>query len=527
MPAYRTDRTVNAVFTDAVKNHHDELFLDFSGEQLTYGETDAQVQRVACGLHELGVGPGDHVVTMLDNGPDAVLLWLALNRLGAVNVPVNTSFKGEFLRHQVADAGAALAVVEAGYLDRFDAVSADTEELRHVLVRGDAGTERRRYAVSDLDEHRLDAVALPEVEVGPADRAVLLYTSGTTGPAKGCMLGHNYLCDQGARLSVLGGRTPDELSWTPLPLFHIFGMAILTSTIQLGGAASFAPRFSVSGFWPEIERSGARIVNMLGSMAMLLAQQPDTPESRRCHGQIRAALAVPFPEELKVTWRERFGVRSPGLIMYGQTEAGSAVSCTLDEPVPPGATGRRNETFEAMVVDEQDRELPPGEVGEIVVRPRHPNVMFSGYWNRPEATAEAWRNLWHHTGDLGRFDAEGYFYWVDRKKDYLRRRGENISSFEVEAALTRHPAVSEVAVHAVPSELTEDDVKATAVLVEGAALDPAALIRWAEEHVPAFAVPRYVEFRDELPKNPVGRVLKFQLREQGVTPDTWDREVGR
>ena len=527
MPGYRTDRTVNDIFADAVKNHHDEPFLDFSGERLTYGETEAGVQRIARGLHALGVGRGDHVVTMLDNGPDAVLMWLALNRLGAANVPVNTSFKGEFLRHQVADAGAALAVVEAGYLDRFDAVSADTRELRHVLVRGGAVATDRRYAVSDLDEHRLDRGDLPDVEVGPADRSVLLYTSGTTGPAKGCMLGHNYLCDQGARLTDLGGRARHELSWTPLPLFHIFGMAILTSTIQLGGAASFAPRFSVRGFWPEIERTGARIVNMLGSMAMLVAQQPDTPESLACFRQIRAALAVPFPEELKATWRERFGVQSPGLIMYGQTEAGSVVSCTPDEPVPPGATGRINGTFDAIVVDDQDRELPPGEVGEIVVRPKHPNVMFSGYWNRPEATAEAWRNLWHHTGDLGRFDQDGYFYWVDRKKDYLRRRGENISSFEVEAALTRHPAVSEVAVHAVPSELTEDDVKATLVLMAGAALDPADLSEWAVEHVPAFALPRYIEIRAELPKNPVGRVLKFQLREQGVTPNTWDREAHR
>jgi crotonobetaine/carnitine-CoA ligase len=515
--------TVNGLIRTAVEAHPDAPFLDFSGDTYSYGRVDGETQRLARGLHALGVSRGDRVVTVLDNGPDAVIAWFAVNRLGAVNVPVNTAYKGEFLRHQIADAGASVVVIEEPYLDPIAAVAAGAPALRHILVRGVA-TPVPGTQVSTLDEHRLGAGELPDVDVAPRDLAALIYTSGTTGPSKGCMCSHNYLVDQGMRLGELGKRTAEDLVWTPLPLFHIFAIATVLDAARLGASASISPKFSVSGFWPEVRRTGATVVNLLGSMGVMLASAPDNDDSLACHGQIRSLLAVPFPDALKQTWRDRFGVKFPGANVYGQTEAGSMITAAVDLPVPDGSAGRRNDTLDVRIFSEDDVECPPGTVGEIVVRPNRPHVMFSGFWNRPESSWGLADNYWHHTGDLGKFDEDGFFYFVDRKKDYLRRRGENISSFEVEVALMAHPDVSEAAVHAVYSDVTEDDVKATIVLAPGATLTEADFLAWAADHVPRFALPRYVEFRSELPKNPVGRVLKYQLRDEGVTATTWDRE---
>lgn len=233
----------------------------------------------------------------------------------------------------------------------------------------------------------------------------------------------------------------------------------------------------------------------------------------------------PFPRDYTTIWRERFGVELAGSNAYGLTECCLTTHHRLDRPAPAGSSGRENDDYDVRIFDDDDNEVPVGTPGEIVVRPKRPHVMFEGYWNRPEATAALLRNLWFHTGDIGRFDADGFFYFVDRKKDYLRRRGENISSFEMETAFLAHPDIVEVAVHAVYSELAEDDVKVTAVRVVGSTLTEEELCQWSVEKLPYFAVPRYVEFRDELPKNPVGRVLKYALRDQGRTERTWDREA--
>jgi crotonobetaine/carnitine-CoA ligase len=278
----------------------------------------------------------------------------------------------------------------------------------------------------------------------------------------------------------------------------------------------------VSRFWSEVNRTGATIASLIGAMIPLLAQAPPTDEER-ANRTLRTVFGAPFTPALLDTYRERFGIRCLYSV-YGLTEAAPLTSLPPDEDGPPGSAGRPDPDFDVRVVDDDDREVPAGEVGEVVARPRRPGAMFDGYWGRPSDTVDALRNLWFHTGDLGRFDGDGYFYFVDRKKDYLRCRGENISSFELERAFMAHGALAEVAVHAVPSALGEDDLKVTAVLRPEAALTEEELVRWCLERVPYFAVPRYVEFRAELPKNTVQRVLKYQLRADGVTPGTWDRE---
>jgi crotonobetaine/carnitine-CoA ligase len=518
--------TVNAAFELAVQRHPEELFLDCSGSTLSYAEADTDVERLASGLQELGVARGDRVIAQLDNGVDAVVAWLAALRIGAIYCPLNTAYKGEFLRHEVADTQAKIALVEAAYLPRFQAVWDALPDLAVIVARIDAadvGSSTARRPIGWNDVIAGGGVA-DRGEARPNDLACLMFTSGTTGPSKACMISHAYLCDVGRRILELSARTREELNWTPLPVFHLYASSIVVSTMMIGGAVSLAPRFSVQSFWPEVERTGARIVSLLGTMSTLLAHAPDTDVIRRCRGQLRATQSAPMSDDIQEIWQERFGVAAPGINSYGMTEAALMTSLLVGQPSPPGTAGQRNDSFDVRIVDRDDHELPVDAVGEIVCRPLRPGVMFDGYWNRPEATVKATRNLWFHTGDLGRFDKAGFLHFEDRKKDYIRRRGENISSATMEAAFANHPAIFEVAVHAVASKLGEDDVKVTAVLRPGHDISEEELCRWSADHVPYFAVPRYVEFRDELPKNLVGRTLKYALRDQGRTPTTWDRE---
>ncbi len=519
--------TVIAALERAVAKHPDRVLLDFSGEFHTYGDIDRQSTRLAHALAALGVQQGQTVVTMLDNNVDAVLCWFAINKLCAVSVPINTALKGEFLRHQIADAGAALVVCEASYVERIAAVSDGLPDVKLVLTRGEPSDGCcGSLPLASLNEHRGHDDSAFERKPNPWELACLIYTSGTTGPSKGCMISYNYMCNL-ARLQLRAGPANEhDVTITPLPLFHMNAMCVgVLASILVGARVAFVPRFSVSNFWPEVERSGATIASILGSMGAMLANAPDTEAGQRCKGQIHTVRGNPFTEEVKAIWRERFGAKQVGGNGYGLTEAAVITSLAGGEYAAPGSSGKRIPDFDVRIVDDLDREVPAGTSGEIIVRPLRPDIMFMGYWHRPEDTLKIMRNLWLHTGDIGKFDEQGFFYFVDRKKDYLRRRGENISSFEMEAAFARHPALAEVAVHAVPSDKGEDDVKVTAMLRPGMTLSPEDLFRWAIDAVPYYALPRYIEFRDNLPKNPQGRVLKYELRDQGCTPATWDQET--
>ncbi|MFM0164762.1 AMP-binding protein [Paraburkholderia sediminicola] len=525
--------TVIAALERAVAAHPDRVLLDFSGALYTYADVDRLSTRLAHSLASLGVQAGQTVVTMLDNNVDAVISWLAVNKLCAVSVPINTALRGEFLRHQIADAGAPLVICEADYLDRIAAVAAQLSEVKQVLYRSaDASavavtaTTCGPLPLAPLDAHRGHDDTPFERKPNPWDLASLIYTSGTTGPSKGCMISYNFMCNL-ARLQLRAGpASANDVTITPLPLFHMNALAVgILSNILVGARVAIIPRFSVSNFWPEVERSGATIASILGGMGGLLANAPDHEAAKRCFGQIHTVRGNPFTEENKKVWRERFGARQVGGNGYGLTEACVITSLPGGEYAAPGSSGKRIADFDVRIVDDLDRELPANMPGEIVCRPLRPDIMFMGYWRRPEETLKLMRNMWFHTGDIGKFDDDGFFYFVDRKKDYLRRRGENISSFEMESAFARHPDIAEVAVHAVPSDKGEDDVKVTAILNPGAALTAEALFHWATDAVPYYALPRYIEFRETLPKNPQGRILKYQLRDEGKTASTWDIEA--
>ena len=514
-----------AALARAVAAHPHKVLFDFSGETTTYAAFDVLSNRMAHALRALGVKTGTTVTSLFDNHLDAVVLWIALTKLGAVSVPLNTALKGEFLRHQVVDSGAEIVVCDAVYAPRLFEVADLLGNVQRVLVRGALDTGPAvGFAIEHLDEHRgHDATPMAELP-DPAALNALIYTSGTTGPSKGCMISGNQMCHVARLLLRAAPFGPDDVLWTPLPLYHMNAIATgVVSTLLVGATISIAPRFSVSGFWPAVEASGATVVSILGALGTLLAQAPDNAAMQRCFGQIHTVKGNPFPEEIKTLWRTRFGARHIGSNAYGLTEA-LITSVPAGEPVPPGSSGRCAPEFDVRIFDDQDHPLPPGQAGEVVCRPLHPDIMFKGYWRRAEDTQKVMGNMWFHTGDIGKFDEAGFFYFVDRKKDYLRRRGENISSFEMESAILLHPEVEQVAVHAVQSNLGEDDLKVTALLVEHAQLTEEALCRWLVDRVPYYAVPRYIEFRAGLPVNPQGRVLKYQLRDEGVTPATWDIE---
>jgi crotonobetaine/carnitine-CoA ligase len=499
----------------------DGEYLDVVGTKLSAADVADTGGRISAMLTDLGVARGDRVSTLVENSPEALLAWWGIVLAGAVAVPINTAYKGEYLRHQLADSGSRVLLVEPSLFERADRVAAQVESLRHVVVLGDDEWRDRMAATTP---------AAPAT-VRPSDLGTFIYTGGTTGPSKGCMLSHCYHEALSRQIGICWRRTADDVVWTPLPMFHF--NAIVTAVLGpliYGGRAAIEHRFSVSRFWPEMNRTGATVTSTLGTMAYLLAHDVDRPEMPKsgapeANRSLRLIGAAPLPVEVDSILKSRFGIDTFSGA-YGVTEA-SLVSWQ-----PPGVENKPNaagvindEYFDVRIFDDDDHELPRGRDGEIVLRPKRPHTMFEGYWGRPEATVETSRNWWYHTGDIGRIDEEDYLFFVDRKADYLRRRGENISSFEVERILMSHGALADVAVHAVPSDLTEDDLKVTATVKEGASTTEEALFRWCIDELPYFALPRYIEFRAELPRSPVGRVLKRRLRDEGFTATTWDVEA--
>jgi crotonobetaine/carnitine-CoA ligase len=527
--------SLSQLLTTRLESDPDSEYLDVTGTAFSAADVARRGGSLAASLATLGVEQGDRVATLMENSPAAMLSWWGTVLRGAICAPINSAYKGDYLRHQLADSASRVVVVQGDLASRVAAVAKDVESLEHVIVTGEPDIDLDAPELRGVSVHRWDDVlavepAPPNLDVAPRDLATFVYTGGTTGPSKGCMLSHNYHVGLANQIAICWRRTPDDVVWSALPLFHFNAISVcLVGALTCGGRAAVSGKFSVSGFWPEMSRTGATVVSLLGSMAYLLANDEDRPQMPKsglpeANTSLRLIGAAPMPPEIDRALRERFGVEVFSGA-YGLTEA-SLVSWTpLGVENRPNAAGVINdEYFDVRIFDNDDNELRRGTDGEIVLRPKRPHVMYEGYWGNDEATVRTHRNLWFHSGDIGRIDEDGYLYFIDRKADYLRRRGENISSFEVEKIIFKHDAVIDVVVHAVPSALTEDDLKITATLDPGATLTEEQLFLWCVEELPYFALPRYIEFRDELPRSPVGRVLKRVLRDEGVTESTWDLE---
>lgn len=527
----QADETVVSMVFDAIAAVPDLPFLWFEGGALSYAQVGDRISRFATGLAAQGVRPGDRVAALLDDHPDVPALWVAANLVGAIWVPLNTALVGAFLDHQIADSDPTVVIFDAVYGDRLRNALAGATGVRLLVGEGAvdlAATHPPHLRATTLSElaSQVSTAGLPPPP-RPEDISLILYTSGTSGPSKGCLLPHSYMCTCTRASSP--NREHGEAVLSVLPLFHMNGLvngflncAVRHALLAIGG------RFSVSKFWSIVERSGARHVNLLGAMSSLLAYMDDVPEIARTRGQLRVAGGAPYPPDVSRIWRERFGAEIIGSAAFGMTECAPIASTPKGVVAPAGSSGRPNDLFELRLLDNRDNEVPDGAVGEICVRPKRPGVMFSGYWRLPDVTLEAFRNLWFHTGDLARLD-DGWLYFVDRKKDYVRRRGENISSQEVEHVVLSHPGVRQAAFHSVTSDMAEDDdLKLTVVPGEGSSrMSEAELYGWLIDKLPSFALPRYLEYRSELPLTASGRIRKQQLRAEGVGPTTWERPSRR
>jgi crotonobetaine/carnitine-CoA ligase len=503
----------------AASDPHRALFA-CGDEAWTVGEAASIAAGHASALAAAGVGRGDRVALFCSNRPQLMRVVLGCAWLGAIAVPVNVACRGPQLQYYLANSGARLLAVEAALLPELAGVEAGAVALERVwVVDGDAAAAPAAWA------SRTAAMPAPGAPVGaatlsPGDTVAILYTSGTTGPSKGVCCPHAQLIAWGEHSARLLGVGRDDVLCTTLPLFHVNALNGFFQALVTGASQVVLPRFSASAFWDEMAARGATVGYLLGAMVpMLLARPPSGAE--RAH-RMRIALAPGVPAALHARFRERTGVAL--LEGYGSTETNFVIAAVPGEGAE-GTMGRLRPGFSARVADEHDAELPPGEAGELLLRADEPFAFATGYWGMPDRTVEAWRNLWFHTGDRVVRDAEGRFRFVDRLKDAIRRRGENVSSWEVEQVLLSHPSVAAAAVFPVRSELAEDEVMAAIVPEAGATLDPVGLVRFCETRMPHFAVPRFVDRVDDLPRTENGKVRKVVLRERGVTPSTWDREA--
>ena len=512
------DRVLPKLLTAQAARFGDAPLFACGPLQLSYGDTQRAAARAASALTAAGIAQGDRVAIICGNRAEFMPVFLGCGWMGAVSVPVNTASRGFQLQHILSNSGAKLLVIEDTLLEVLDGLDLATLDITRIWVIGDGVLpDLPGITVEYLPQTTAEA---PPAPVRPSDPLTILYTSGTTGLSKGVVCPHAQFFWWGVYTGhMLGLRTGDVLH-TPLPLFHTNALNCFFQALLHGCQQVVEPKFSVSGFWGAMGASGATVTYVLGAMVPMLLSRPESADEK-AH-QVRVALAPGVPAPAAAEFTRRTGVVL--LDAYGATESNVVIG-TTEATLKPGWTGLLLEGFDARIVDDADNPVPDGQAGELVIRADEPFAMSLGYFGMPEKTAEAWQNLWLHTGDRMLRAPDGYFRFLDRMKDSIRRRGENISSYEVEQVLAAHPDLAEVVVFPVASDLAEDEVMTAIVLRDGATVTPEAIIRHCEGKMSYFAVPRYVEFVAELPKTANGKVQKFKLRERGVTPATWDREA--
>jgi crotonobetaine/carnitine-CoA ligase len=526
------ERSLVHVVQEAARDFPGKSWIITDRQNASFAAVDAMSNRIARGLLGLGLRSGDRLVTMLSDSIEQIAIWLACTKLGLVEVPINTAYRGDILAHVLSDCGARVAVADSRFATRLAELEARPFALRQLVFLSAAGAADAGV-IGGVHKAGWKALSLAAIlsdddsDIGslPAEWDIIgiMYTSGTTGRSKGVMVTHAHAFEYAFGLATVLRLTSADTYYTSgLPLFHIAGRwgVVLASAIA-GATVALPSQFSVNKYWDDVRRFGATTTFLLGAMANFLQRQPIHADD--CNNPLRKVLMCPLLPDV-AAFAARFGVEVA--TAYGATEANAPVFMPLGTPVTEAqVVGQvRSDKFELIVADSYDKPVAPGTVGEILVRSKEPWILMQGYWKQADATNRAWRNLWLHTGDAGRTDAQGNVYFVDRLQDTIRRRGENISSMEVEGILGQHPSIAACTVFPVKSENTEQEVMAAVVLKPGECVDPVALIHWLEVRMPSFMVPRYLDFVAELPRTPTGKVTKAVLRDAGITATTWDRE---
>lgn len=493
------------------------FYLAPDGREWTYAEFHRNVSGVAHALRRLGVRQGDHVLSWLPNGTDALRVWFGLNYLGAVYVPVNTAYRGSLLEHVVANSDARLLIAHGQLVSRLAEIR--LAQLDQVVTIGDVAC-----AIAGLKSHGAKVLEdegkePPELErpLHPWDTQAIIYTSGTTGPSKGVLLSYMHLFTNSG-IEAYPYVTHKDRFLVTLPLFHVAGASFVFAMMIRAASFALVDSFRTDDFWKIVDRTRSTATLLLGVMTQFLLKQPPASDDRsHC---LRTALLMPLSEE-NAAFRTRFATDI--FTCFNMTETTVPVLSALN-PTNVASCGRVRSHVEVRLVDANDIEVPPGSVGEMIVRSHAPWALNHGYQKNPEATAAAWRNGWFHTGDAFRVDADGCYYFVDRIKDAIRRRGENVSSYEVEAEAGRFHAIKEAAAVAVPGEYGEDEILLVVSPKADVSINPVELLHFLKDRLAYFMLPRYLRIMTELPKTPTLKVQKVLLRQQGVTADTFDRQ---
>jgi carnitine-CoA ligase len=521
------DMTWQRLLERQASRNGDKTYLVFEGTRYSYADAERLTRRIAAGLLGFGIGHGTHVALLLANCPENLFLNMALGRVGAVACPINTAARGDLLAYFLHTSKAQAVILGSSCAERFAEVADRATAIERLVIVQDTLEEL------PATDWRLPSAGYAALEAGAGDRPLpvvrpedpqaIMFTSGTTGPSKGIVVSNAQSSGFSiGRVEYLGLRQ-DDVVFTCLPLFH--GNALNAAAVPAFVADAtlvLARRFSARSFWEQVRENEVTQFNLLSSMTNILWGQSPSPQDRE--HQVRQCTMVPVPT-FAHEFAQRFGVEI--VSSYSLTDFGQG---SFLQPGTPASkfrsAGQPRPGVELCIVDDDDRPLPAGEAGEICLRSPDPTLAGRYYFDMPQENERAWRGGWFHTGDRGYLDAEGYLFFVDRKKDAIRRRGENISSWEVEQVIGRHPGVAEVAVYPVRSELSEDEVMASIVCRAGSTVDPVELIRFCERNMAYFMVPRFLEFVPDLPRTLTEKVQKQELRRRAEEnlAHAWDRE---
>jgi crotonobetaine/carnitine-CoA ligase len=502
----------------------DAPFLLADDRRLTYADVDGLTDARAAGLDGLGVEPGDVVALFMENSLEFVLCSFAINKRGAAWSPINAVYRGDWLRRAIEDIDSDILIVDAALLPRVLELG-DGLPTKKLVIYGDLRGDPPPMTWLTCEELAGHTTRRSTLEVLPAALGAVIWTSGTTGRSKGVMESNYAWLSGGATIARARDTQPADIAYCCLPLYNTGGWSInLFGALSSGTAVAIDQHFSVTEFWNRCRHFNATQMATVGIMQIYLWQQPEKPNDRDNAVRV-AGLMTGMPPDLVEPFKERFGI---DLIWntFGQSEVMSPTITQPGKTYPPGSTGHPRPDMEVKVLNEDDYEVAVGETGEICVRPLEPDIIFSGYYRQPEATLESFRNLWYHSGDLGKFDEDGQLYFVDRKSDSTRYKGRNISSFEIESVARNYPNIRECAAIGITSaELEVEDEVMLCVVATDAEIDPHGLARFINDNAPYYFVPRYIVLIDEIPHTPTGKVQKHLLRQAGVPDGAWDRNA--
>ncbi len=514
----RSQWTLGNLLTEKAERNKGKVYLLYEDQSFTYGQFEEKANQAANALVSLGVKKGDKVGVMLSNCPEFLFLWFGIAKVGGVMVPYNTEWKGDLLSFILRHSDTRGMIVQQECWLQLQEVLSTRPPLDFLAVHH-GKDDPLPSGTAEFRDFFTGPGRFTSPPISPDDPFQIMYTSGTTGRSKGVVRWSEYVLLRALRAIRVFGYNSDDTFYTPLPLYHGNAQNLTTLPSMLVNAKlALGKRFSASQFWQDIRKHRATTFNYIGAMISILYKQPPTDQDADHH--VRFARGAGAPADIILDFEKRFHMEL--VESYGTTEGGSVQNRPGERKI--GSIGWPPYYNEVKVVDDDDREIPPGKIGEMIIRPKDPEEKWVEYYKEPEATAEKMKNGWFRSGDLVLLDEDGYLFFKGRKKDSIRRRGENVSAQEVETVINMHPAVLECAAYGVPSELSEEEIMVAVALKPGQILSSIELLRYCQENMARFMVPRYVEFMDVLPKNSSLRTEKYKLKERGITKNTWDRE---